>query len=73
MRTTLDIGEDVLAAARAVAEREHKSLGEVVTQMARRALAPKRATRVRNGVPLLPLRKNTAVDLDLVNRLRDES
>lgn len=40
MRTTLDIDDDVLAAARAVARLEGRSLGRVVSALARRGLQP---------------------------------
>lgn len=76
MRTTLAIDDDVLAAARHLAEREGKSLGEVITALARQGLGrPQRGARssLRNGVPLLPRRPGAApVTLELVNRLRDE-
>ncbi len=74
MRTTLSIEDDVLAAAREMAAREGKSLGEVISSLAREALRPKRSTkRTRNGVPLLPLRPGSKrVTLELVNQLRDE-
>ena len=75
MRTTLAIDDDVLAAARHLAEREHKSVGEVVSALARQGLTKgTRSTRpIRNGVPLLPTRKRgTPVTLELVNQLRDE-
>ncbi len=76
MRTTLAIDDDILAAAKHLAERENKSLGEVITLLARQGLSRQtRGTRaVRNGVPLLPARKGaTPVTLELVNQLRDES
>ena len=76
MRTTLAIDDDVLAAANHLAEREHKSLGEVITLLARQGLSrqARGARAVRNGVPLLPARKGaTPVTLELVNRLRDET
>ena len=38
MRTTLDIADDVLRAARELARREHRTVGEVVSDLARRAL-----------------------------------
>jgi hypothetical protein len=74
MRTTLAIDDDVLAAAKHLAERQSKTVGEVISALARQSLhrAPRSAT-VRNGVPLLPRRKDAApVTLDLVNQLRDE-
>lgn len=38
MRTTLDIADDVLVAAKERAKREHKTIGEVISELARRAL-----------------------------------
>ncbi len=74
MRTTLAIDDDVLAAARHLAEREQKTIGEVISALARQALAPGRTSRLeRNGIPLLPSGKSaTPVTLELVNQLRDE-
>ena len=75
MRTTLAIDDDVLAAAKHLAERERKSVGEVISTLARQGLTKgTRSTRpVRNGVPLLATRKGgTPVTLELVNQLRDE-
>lgn len=75
MRTTLAIDDDVLAAAKHLAEREKKSLGEVISALARQGLArgTRSARSERNGVPLLPSRKGAVpVTLELVNQLRDE-
>jgi midasin (ATPase involved in ribosome maturation) len=75
MRTTLAIDDDVLAAAKHLAERQSKTLGEVISTLARNGLQPRlrNAPTVRNGVPLLPTRKGAApVTLELVNQLRDE-
>ena len=73
VRTTLSIDDDVLAAAKGLAERQNKTLGEVISALARQALQPARARgRTRNGVPLLNTRKAKPVTQELVNRLRDE-
>ncbi len=74
MRTTLKIDDDVLSAARNMAARQHKSVGEVLSALARQALRRELPTgTVRNGVPLLPVRSEaTPVTPELVNRLRDE-
>ncbi|WP_088280206.1 CopG family transcriptional regulator [Ideonella sp. A 288] len=75
MRTTLAIDDDVLAAAKHLAERDQMSVGEVISMLARQGLARgARATRSeRNGVPLLPSRRGAApVTPELVNQLRDE-
>ena len=53
MRTTLDIDDDILEAAKAVARRERSSAGAVVSRWARQALlgAPPRATGVHGVDP----------------------
>jgi hypothetical protein len=76
MRTTLAIDDDVLADARHLAERESKSVGEVISALARQGLhrTARKSSAQRNGVPLLPSRKTgVAVTLELVNQLRDEA
>ena len=76
MRTTLAIDDDVLASARALARRERKSVGEVISALARQALRrePDEAPTVRNGVALLSRRDGaTPVTLEMVNALRDAS
>jgi hypothetical protein len=75
MRTTLTIDDDVLAAAKHLAEREHRTVGEVISSLARQALVPVgRAERnERNGIPLLASKRGASpVTLELVNLLRDE-
>lgn len=75
MRTTLTIDDDVLAAAKALAARQRKSVGEVISALTRQALRPLGAAEgnIRNGVPLLAVRKGAApVTPELVNQLRDE-
>lgn len=74
MRTTLAIDDDVLVAAKAIASQQRKSLGEVVSELARKALHRPSASSTRNGVPLLAVRDQGAVvTLDVVNALRDEA
>jgi hypothetical protein len=74
MRTTLAIDDDVLAAAKELAAIEHKSVGEVISVLARNALrpaAPRR--RTRNGVPLLALKPGAPrVTSELVRQLQEE-
>ena len=74
MRTTLDIDEDILQAAKEMAAARGTTAGKVVSDLARKALAPARAPRVRNGVPLLPRRPPGTPRLTMkqVNELRDE-
>jgi hypothetical protein len=74
MRTTLDIDDDVLTAAKEIAASRSTTAGRVLSDLARKALEPKRSPRLRNGVPLMPRRPKGSPrpTLDLVNRLRDE-
>lgn len=75
MRTTLVIDDDVLVAARGLADRQRKSVGEVISALARQALRPEASVqRTRNGVLLLPVRVDAKpVTLEMVNQLRDET
>lgn len=74
MRTTLAIDDDVLAAARHIADAQDKTVGEVISDLARRALTPAvDSVETRNGIRLLPGRAGAApVTLEMVNRLRDD-
>lgn len=75
MRTTLAIDDDVLAAAKHLAGRERKTVGAVLSSLARQGLGRTGTPRSqRNGIPLLPGRNKKAptVTMELVNRLRDE-
>jgi len=75
MRTTLDVDDDVLQAAKELAASRGTTAGKVLSDLARRALTPSRTPRVRNGVPLVPRRPagSPRPTMALVNRLRDES
>ena len=74
MRTTLSIDDDVLAAAKGLASLQRKSIGEVISALARQALqAQLSSPATRNGVPLLQTQAATMpVTLEMVNKLRDE-
>lgn len=74
MRTTLKLDEDVLAAARALARQQDRTLGEVVSALARRGLAPATpAPEYRNGIRLMPVRSDARpMTLEEINELRDE-
>lgn len=74
MRTTLDIDDDLLQAAKEIAELQRKTAGQVVSELLRKALHPPPSSQqVRNGVPLLTRRPGAPVlTMDLVNQLRDD-
>lgn len=57
MRTTVDLDEDVLRAAKDLAEERDQSLGRVLSELARRGLEPRKIKiSMRDGIPTLPRR-----------------
>jgi hypothetical protein len=74
VRTTLDLDDDVLLAAKELAVARRTTAGKVVSDLVRQALTPKRAARVRNGVPVLSSRPVGAPrpTMKRVNELRDD-
>lgn len=77
MRTTLDIDNDVLQAAKERARREKKTAGEVISELARRALtAPPelpgaREPKARYGFRPFP-KRGVLVTNDLIDKLRED-
>lgn len=73
MRTTIAIDDEVLAAAKARAEHERRSVGALVSEALRQFLFKPAKVKTRNGFPLLPTRDHSVIiTLEMVNRLRDE-
>ena len=73
MRTTLTIDDDVLAAAKAMAEQQNRPIGQIISELARRSLRRATHRAKRNGIPILPRRPGASpVTLEIVNALRDE-
>ena len=73
MRTTLDIDEDVLEAAKSLAHQRKASTGKVISELVRKALEPQGQGRKRNGFFLMPTKKGgVPITMELVNRLRDQ-
>jgi hypothetical protein len=77
MRTTLDVADDVLAAAKERARREHRTVGEVVSDLLRQALtAPSPSTAVREpkavyGLKPFP-RRGAVVTNQVIDQLRGD-
>lgn len=80
MRTTLDIADDVLIAAKERARREKSSLGAVISELARRSLSePRNAAAswsssqklARLGIHPLP-KRGGIVSNEVINQLRDD-
>jgi hypothetical protein len=72
MRTTLDIDDDVVAAARELATAERRSLGAVISQLARRGLTPA-SVEAEGGLPVIRVPAGTApITPEMVRRALDE-
>jgi Arc/MetJ family transcription regulator len=79
MRTTLDIDDDLLAAARELARRERSTAGQVVSRLLRHSLtgaaAPKAAARSRRvavaGFQPFPARAGVVTTNEQVDALCD--
>jgi hypothetical protein len=73
VRTTVKIDDDVLQAARQLAEAKGQSLGQTLSELARASLTRPGVSQYRNGVKLLPARPGASrVTMEEVNALRDE-
>jgi hypothetical protein len=79
MRTTLDIDDDLLAAAKELARRERSTAGQVVSRLLRHSLtgveAPRAAARSRRaavaGFQPFPARPGVVTTNEHVDALRD--
>jgi hypothetical protein len=52
MRTTVTIEDDVYATAKRIAENSGRSLGGVISQLARKGLASEPSFAIKNGLPV---------------------
>ena len=79
MRTTLDLDEDVLASAKEIAQRENKTAGRVLSELARQAMtqsgSPVRSAK-REPAAVHGFRpfasRGAVVTNALIEKLRDE-
>lgn len=72
MRTTLDLDDDVVSAARELAAAERRSLGAVVSELARRGLTPARVES-EDGLPVIRVPSGTPpITPAMVDRALDE-
>ncbi|MFN8149820.1 MAG: hypothetical protein U0R24_01670 [Solirubrobacterales bacterium] len=72
MRTTLSIDEDVLVAARDLAREEGRSLGEVVSDLARRGLMPARVDQDGARPVIRSVAGSPPITPEMVRRALDE-
>lgn len=72
MRTTLEIDDDVLQAAKELAAKQKSTAGHIISSLARKALNAGSETvpRLRSGVPVLPSR-GEVIALEHVQKLMD--
>jgi hypothetical protein len=74
MRTTIDLEDDVLLAAKEIAKQRGNTLGQVLSDLARQALTRRTSVSTKQGLPLFPVQPNAGVVTpELVSRLRDET
>lgn len=74
MRTTLDIDDDVLHAAKEIARRERRTAGAVISELTRKALTTPPATRDRkaaHGFRPFPARGKVVTNAR-IDELREE-
>jgi hypothetical protein len=72
VRTTLEIDDDIVAAARELAAGERRSLGSVISELARRGLTPARV-EVDGDMPVIRVPGGTpALTPEMVARALDE-
>jgi hypothetical protein len=74
MRTTLDIDDDVLAAAKELASGQKTTAGKVISDLVRKALTqpPSEHATWENGVLVLP-KRGGVVTPELVERLAEDA
>lgn len=78
MRTTLDIDDDVLQVAKSLAAAEKKTAGQVLSELARKALTRSdeafdvNKLEIVDGFPVLPSR-GVVITKELVDRLMEEA
>jgi hypothetical protein len=72
MRTTLELDDDVVAAARELAAGERRSLGSMISELARRGLTPARV-EIDGGLPVIRVPAGTPpITAEMVRRALDE-
>ena len=74
MRTTLDIADDVLLAAKERARRENKTAGQVISELARHALTAPQAATVRERAAIYGFKpfaaRGSVITNELIDKLR---
>ena len=72
MRTTLELDDDLVVAAKDLARKQGITLGQVISRLARQSLDTTAPQKMRNGVPLFtPKAGASRSEMRIVNELRD--
>jgi hypothetical protein len=73
MRTRLELDDELLNAARRLAKERGVSLGQVISDLAWQSLTAIAPPKFRNGVEIFVTKPgDPIIDMEIVNRLRDE-
>jgi len=82
MRTTLDIDDDVLAAAKEIASKERKTAGKIISEMFRHGIHAERTAGsspdsqsefiMKNGIPVFPSRGEVITSEHVARIMEDE-
>lgn len=73
MRTTLELDDDLVATARELAAAERRSLGSVISELARRGLTPAQVV-AEGDLPVIRVPAGTpAITPQMVRRALDEA
>lgn len=73
MRTTLRIEDDVFRAAKSLADSEGKTVGQVISELARKGLAPRPQEATEDGFPIFAVPENaTPITPEMVRRASED-
>ena len=73
MRTTLRIEDEVLRAARSLADSEGKTVGQVISELARKGLAPRLEEATEGDLPVFSVPENaTPITPEMVRRAAED-
>jgi hypothetical protein len=74
MRTTLTLDPEIMSAVRQIAAARSQSIGEVISELARRGLEAQGKTATRHGFPVFQVSKGARpLTLEDVRRDEDEA
>ena len=73
MRTTLQIDDDVLQAAKSLARAENRTLSKVISGLARKGLSPRPEQATRSGFPVFSVPADARpLTLEMVQRAAED-